>query len=174
MLSSPEDQPNVDPALYRSVVGRFATGIAVVTTKSDGVEHAMTVNSLTSVSLEPVLVLFCAEKIARFHDTVIAAGQWAVSILGGDAEEISRWFASRGRPLTDQLAGVKHSAGPVTGAPVLDDAIGVLECRTCGVYDGGDHSIVLGEVVAASVPPGPAVPLLHYEGSYRRLEGGSS
>lgn len=75
MLSSPEDHAGVDPALYRSVVGRFATGIAVVTTKSDGLEHAMTVNSLTSVSLEPVLVLFCAEKIARFHDAVLSAGQ---------------------------------------------------------------------------------------------------
>lgn len=152
VISSPEDRASVDPVLYRSVIGRFATGIAVVTTHSDGTGDAMTVNSLTSVSPDPLLVLFCAEKIARFHDGVLDAG----------------------RSLTDQLTGVEHTAGPITGAPVLDDALGVLECRTRGVYDGGDHSIVLGEVLAASVPAGPTLPLLHYEGTYRRLEGGDS
>lgn len=174
VLSSPEDRASVDPAFYRQVIGRFATSITVVTTQSDGVGHAMTVNSLTSVSLDPVLVLFCAEKAARFHDAVLDAGQWAVSILGEDDEPTSRWFATKGRSLTEQLAGVRHTTGPTTGAPVLDGAIGVLECRTRGVYDGGDHSIVLGEVLAASVPTGPALPLLHYEGTYRRLEGGYS
>lgn len=159
----------VDPHEYRRVVGRFATGIAVVTTRADGVDHAMTVNSLTSVSLDPVLVLFCAEKVARFHDAVLSTGRWAVSILGEGAETTSRWFASRGRPLDDQLAATPFTRGEITGAPVLADAIGTLECRTRAVYDGGDHTIVLGDVLSATGADGPARPLLHYGGTYRSL-----
>jgi flavin reductase (DIM6/NTAB) family NADH-FMN oxidoreductase RutF len=159
----------VDPAAYRRVVGRFATGIAVVTTVADGVDHAMTVNSLTSVSLDPVLVLFCAEKVARFHDAVLSTGRWAVSILGEGAETTSRWFASRGRPLSEQLAVTPSGRGEITGAAVLRDAIGVLECRTRAVYDGGDHTIVLGDVLGASGTEEPVRPLIHYRGAYRSL-----
>lgn len=161
----------VDRDAFRAAVGRFATGITVVTTRASGIDHAMTVNSLTSVSLDPVLVLFCAERIARFHDAVAASGHWAVSVLGEDAEWISRRLAHRGRPLAGQLDGIPHAPGPHTGAAVLDCAIGVLECRTRAVYDGGDHSIVLGDVLAASAAPGTVQPLLHYEGSYRGVSG---
>src|SRR3954452_11520966 len=88
----------VDTLEYRRVVGRFATGVTIVTTVADGMHHAMTVNSFTSVSLDPVLVLFCAEKISRFHDAVLQAGTWGVSVLGVEHEGLSRWFATRGRP----------------------------------------------------------------------------
>lgn len=159
----------VDPDAYRRVIGRFATGIAVVTTRADGIDHAMTVNSLTSVSLDPVLVLFCAEKVARFHGAVLTTGRWAVSILGEGAETTSRWFASRGRRLDDQLAATPFTRGEITGAAVLSDAIGVLECRTRAVYDGGDHTIVLGDVLSAVGGDGPVRPLLHYGGTYRSL-----
>ncbi|MQA02284.1 MAG: flavin reductase [Streptosporangiales bacterium] len=170
--ASPDEQPGVDPEAYRAAIGRFATGIAVVTTTSEGSAHAMTVNSLTSVSLDPVLVLFCAEKVARFHNAVLASGCWAVSILGEHAESTSRWFAKRGRPLDAQLSDVRHPPAPLTGAPVLADAIGVLECHTRAVYDGGDHSIVVGDVLGVATPAGPVDPLVHYEGAYRRLVGG--
>ncbi|MFC7592752.1 flavin reductase [Nonomuraea antimicrobica] len=66
----------MDPGTYRKVVGRFATGVAIVTTRVGDVDHAMTINSFTSVSLEPLLVLFCAEKVSRFHDAVLEAGTW--------------------------------------------------------------------------------------------------
>lgn len=175
MSSAPEPRAAaavpVDQTAFRAAVGRFATGITVVTTKAYGVDHAMTVNSLTSVSLDPVLVLFCAERIARFHDAVAETGYWAASVLGADAEWVSRRLAHRGRPLAEQLDGIAHTPGPHTGAAVLDCAIGVLECRTRAVYDGGDHSIVLGDVLAASAAPGKPQPLLHYEGSYRSLPG---
>src|SRR6202022_2391586 len=124
-------------------------GIRVV---AAGTGHAMTVSAFASVSLEPPLVLFCAEKIARFHDAVLAAGSWAVSILAEDAEKTARWLATRGRPLDGQLDGVAHHPGPATGAPLLDDAIAVLERRTTAVHDAGDHSIVVGEVEAVSGP----------------------
>ena len=183
----------VDQAAFRRAVGQFPGGIVVVTTSGG---HAMTVSAFASVSLEPPLVLFCAEKIARFHDAVLAAGSWAVSVLAEDAEKTARWLATRGRPLEGQLDGVPHHPGPVTGAPLLDGALATLECRTFAVYDGGDHSIVVGQVAAVTGPPdaasspggrGPAAappdgvarpdhaappvrgPLLHHAGRYRRL-----
>jgi flavin reductase (DIM6/NTAB) family NADH-FMN oxidoreductase RutF len=159
---------DVDQGAFRRAAGQFPGGIVVVTTSAG---HAMTVSAFASVSLEPPLVLFCAEKIARFHDAVLAAGSWGVSILAEDAEKTARWLATRGRPLDGQLEGVAHHAGPVTGAPLLDSALATLECRTAAVYDGGDHSIVVGEVVGVDSPAGAAArgPLVHYAGRYRRL-----
>jgi len=158
-----------DQASFRQATGQFASGIVVVTTP-DG--HAMTVSAFASVSLDPPLVLFCAEKIARFHDAVLAEGWWAVSILAEDGEKTARWLATRGRPLDGQLDGLPRRPGPVTGAPVLDNALAVLECRTVAVHDGGDHSIIVGRVAAVAVPPDPPshCPLVHYAGGYRRLE----
>ena len=158
----------MDHASFRRAAGQFASGIVVVTTRGG---HAMTVSAFTSVSLDPPLVLFCAEKIARFHDAVLAEGTWAVSVLAEDNEKTARWLATRGRPLDGQLDGVAHHPGPVTGAPVLDDALAVLECRTTAVHDAGDHSIVVGRVEAAVGPsdPGERGPLVHYSGAYRRL-----
>jgi flavin reductase (DIM6/NTAB) family NADH-FMN oxidoreductase RutF len=163
---------DVDPASFRQATAQFAGGIVVVTT---GAGHAMTVSAFTSVSLEPPLVLFCAERIARFHDAVVAAGSWAISILAEDAEDTASWLAVRGRPLPGQLDGVAHHPGPATGAPVLDGALATLECRTTAVHGGGDHSIIVGQVIALSRPAGPPSrgPLIHYGGAYRRLQPGA-
>ncbi len=160
----------VDPAAFRLAAGRFPTGILVVSTSLGGVPHSMTVSAFTSVSLDPLLVLFCAEKIARFHDAVLAAGTWAVSVLDEDSEKVSRWLATRGRPLTGQLEGVAHHPGPLTGAPILDNALSALECRTTAVHDGGDHSIVVGEVIGVTLSRAEGLPLLYYAGRYRRLD----
>ncbi len=158
----------VDQAAFRRAAGQFPGGIVVVTTSGG---HAMTVSAFASVSLEPPLVLFCAEKIARFHDAVLEAGSWAVSILAEDGEKTARWLATRGRPLDGQLDGVAHHLGSVTGAPLLDDALAALECVTAAVHDGGDHSIIVGRVAAVenpAVPPSRG-PLVHYAGGYHRL-----
>jgi len=166
---------DVDQAAFRRAAGQFPGGIVVVTTSGG---HAMTVSAFASVSLEPPLVLFCAEKIARFHDAVLEAGAWAVSILAEDAEKTARWLATRGRPLEGQLDELPHHPGPATGAPLLDGALATLECQTYAVYDGGDHSIVVGRVTAVNDPPpargaapGPPArgPLIHHAGRYRRL-----
>ena len=157
----------LDALEYRRVVGRFATGVTVVTSTMNGGHHAMTCNSFTSVSLDPVLVLFCPEKVARFHDVVLSSGEWAVSVLGQSQEAASRLFARRGRPLEDQFAGVAHSYGPLTGAVVLDGALASLECRTVSTVDAGDHTVVIGEVLGLGVPDPAADPLLYYEGRYR-------
>jgi flavin reductase (DIM6/NTAB) family NADH-FMN oxidoreductase RutF len=166
---------SVDPAAFRRAAGQFPTGIVVVSTSLDGNGHAMTVSAFTSVSLEPLLVLFCAEKIARFHDAVLAAGFWAVSILDEESEKPARWLATRGRPLHGQLDTIPHHPGPHTGAPILDGALGAMECRTRAVHDGGDHSIVVGEVLGVTEPSvqgdgeAGAGPLLYHAGRYRKL-----
>jgi flavin reductase (DIM6/NTAB) family NADH-FMN oxidoreductase RutF len=157
----------LDALEYRRVVGRFATGITVITTLLDGEQHAMTCNSFTSVSLEPVLVLFCAEKIARFHDVVLSTGSWAVSVLAQGQEDVSRRFAVRGRPLEDQFAGLPHGVGACTGAAVVEGALAALECRTVSTTDAGDHTVVIGEVIGLGVPDPAGDPLLYYEGRYR-------
>jgi flavin reductase (DIM6/NTAB) family NADH-FMN oxidoreductase RutF len=160
---------DVDRAEFRRAAGQFASGIVVVSTTVNGSGHAMTVTAFTSVSLEPLLVLFCAEKIARFHDAVLRTGVWAVSVLGEDSEKAARWLATRGRPLEGQLDAFRYHAGRVTGAPILDEALAAMECRTVAVHDGGDHSIVVGEVLAVSQPRPEGGPLLYYASGYRRL-----
>ncbi len=161
-----------DVAAFRRAAGQFPTGIVVVAASLDGDAHAMTVSAFTSVSLEPLLVLFCAEKIARFHDAVLEAGYWAVSILDAESEKTARWLATRGRPLESQLDAIAHHPGPLTGAPILDLALAALECRTTAVHDGGDHSIVVGEVLGVTEPVqqgGQGGPLIYHAGRYRRL-----
>jgi flavin reductase (DIM6/NTAB) family NADH-FMN oxidoreductase RutF len=164
-----------DPEAFRLAAGQFATGIVVIAATTEGVTHAMTVNAFTSVSLDPLLVLVCVEKAARFHDAVLAAGTWAVSVLSEDAEKTARWLATRGRPLDGQLDQHPHHPGTVTGAPILDDALSALECRTYAVHEGGDHSIVVGEVLAVHAPPATEDspgPLIYHAGRYRRLPPG--
>jgi flavin reductase (DIM6/NTAB) family NADH-FMN oxidoreductase RutF len=139
-----------------------------VCTSLNGSPHAMTVSAFTSVSLEPLLVLFCAEKIARFHDTVLEAGAWAVSVLDENSEKTARWLATRGRPLEGQLDTIGHHPGAVTGMPILDGALSALECRTTAVHDGGDHTIVVGEVVGVTEFREDG-PLIHHAGRYRKL-----
>ncbi|MER6507668.1 MULTISPECIES: flavin reductase family protein [unclassified Nonomuraea] len=158
---------HVDPGNYRKVVGRFATGVAIVTTRLGGVDHAMTVNSFTSVSLDPLLVLFCAEKVARFHDAVIEAGVWGVSVLHASMEDASRFFAHRGRPLNGQLARWEHHRGE-SGVALFTGALATVEVATTAVYDGGDHSIVLGQVTALGTPADGS-PLLYHDGRYKNL-----
>lgn len=157
----------LDALEYRRVVGRFATGVTVVTTELAGEHHAMTCNSFTSVSLDPVLVLFCAEKVARFHDAVLASGSWAVSVLADGQEQVSRGFAVRGRSLAGQFDRLPHTYGPVTGAVLLDGALAGLECRTVSTTDAGDHTVLIGEVLGLCVPDPAGDPLLFYEGRYR-------
>lgn len=158
----------VDPWEFRRVVGRFATGVTVVTTVADGEPHGMTANSLTSVSLDPVLVLICVDRTARLLPALDVSGTWAVSVLPAGMDGVSRRFARRAEPGVDQFVGVPVRPGPVTGAPVVEGALAVLECRTWATYDGGDHAIVLGEVLGLEAPA-DGDPLLHFEGRYRGL-----
>lgn len=155
----------VDQGAFRGALGRFASGVTVVSTVHDGIDHAMTASAFTSVSLDPPLVLVCSHTTSRFHAAVLATGVWGVSILAEDGLAASAWFAHRGRPLTSQLEGVAHHRGP-SGVVLLEASLAWLECRTTAVHDGGDHTILIGEVTGAAVRDDVDDPLLYYRSHY--------
>lgn len=171
-MSTPPDRSrplSPDVPTFRRVAGRFATGVCVLAAVEDGVDHAMTANAITTVSLDPMLVLACIETEARFHDAVVEAGEWAVSILDAGSRPVADWLASRGRPLIGQLDRIPFHRGPVTGAALVDSALGWLECRTTAIHPGGDHSIVVAEVVSLEPGPPDADPLIYYRSGYHKL-----
>lgn len=156
-----------DPAEFRKVLGHFATGVTVVTTTHEGVPHAMTVNSFSSVSLEPPLVLFCADKRARTHTMVQSSGVFAVNILREAQRPISDLFAGKGTD--EERQAVLSLRAPVTGSPIFSDALGWIDCRVSAAHDAGDHVIYVGAVVATSRGEMGA-PLLYYRGTYQGLD----
>jgi len=155
---------------FREALSRFATGVTVVTTTLGGEDHAMTANAVTSVSLEPLLVLVCVEKVTRFHDAVLASGVWGVSVLDESAREASAWFATRGRPLEGQFARFPYVRGDHTDVPLLVGSLSTLECRTRAVHDGGDHTIVVGDVLSVATAHPEGRPLVYFDGGYHALE----
>jgi len=158
--------PAVDVAAFRRAVGHFASGVTVVTTRVGHTDHAMTASAFTSVSLDPVSVLVCVDREARFRDAVLESQFWGVSVLSTAGRRAAEWFATKGRPLVGQLDRFGHHRGRTTGVALLDEAIAWLECRTLAVYDGGDHDIVLGEVVDLGFGDRDGPPLLYYRGRY--------
>ena len=152
---------------FRKVMASYATGVVVVTLQVDGVDHAMTANSFTSVSLAPPLVLVCVERASRFDEALAECdGTWAVSVLGEANEPAARWFATKGRPLAGQFDEVPHHRGE-NGALLIDGALAHLQCRTEAVYRAGDHDILLGRVTAMAAASGADRPLLYYGSSFR-------
>ncbi len=154
-------------AEFRGAASQFATGITVVTTLALGVDHAMTVNSFTAVSLDPALVLVCAERSTRFHDAVLTSRLWAVSVLPESGQATAAWLATKGRPLDGQLDRVAHVRGPLTGAAVLLGSLATFECETYAEHDGGDHTIVVGRVLGVTVGDRETGPLVYHRGAYR-------
>ena len=126
----------VNPSAFRGALGRFASGVTVVTTVLDGVDHAMTASAFTSVSLDPPQVLVCSNRSSRFHEAVMQSGVWAVSILSDRGRAASAWFAHKGRTLEGQFDDVPHHRGAL-GLPLLDASLARLECRTISAHDGG-------------------------------------
>lgn len=159
----------VDQSAFRGALGRFASGVTVVTTSVDGEDHASTASAFTSVALDPPLVLVCIDHKSRFHAAVSTSRTWAVSILSEDNQAAATWFATRGRPLAGQFDRVPHRRGTVLDAPLLDDAVAWLECETWQAYDGVDHTIVVGHVLHAEVADGDDHPLLYYRSHYASL-----
>ena len=155
--------------LFRLALGRFATGVSVLTTFAGAHDHAMTANTVTSVSLEPLLVLVCVEQDARFHDAIIEAGVWGISILSAAQRPTADWLATQGRPLHGQLDRVPHQRGPRTGVALLEGSLATIECRTTDVHPAGDHSIVVGEVLSVGVQDHPGDALLYYRSRYASL-----
>jgi flavin reductase (DIM6/NTAB) family NADH-FMN oxidoreductase RutF len=156
---------SVTPDEFRSVLGRFPSGVTVVTTKNgDGSDEGMTVSAFCSLSLSPPLVLICIEKNASAYRALINAPGFVVNILAASQEQIARRFAIVD---IDRFEGVGYSRSQ-NGFPVLDDVLGVIECATFAMHDAGDHTILVGEVEAARAQSG--TPLLYYRGGYAQLE----
>ena len=134
----------------REVMARFATGITVLTVCGPH-GHGMTANAFSSLSLDPPLVLCCVARAARMHTAITSAGTFAVSMLGADQRDLAKYFADWWRPGgLAQFDCVEWTEGACTGAPLLDGALAWLECKVTNTFDGGDHSIFVGEVLAAS------------------------
>jgi flavin reductase (DIM6/NTAB) family NADH-FMN oxidoreductase RutF len=156
---------SVDPDTFRSVLGRFASGVTVVTTlDAHGRDVGLTVSAFSSVSLAPPLVLVCIDHEASMHPILLGARHFAVNILAADQEPLARRFSALDG---DRFDGVGYVRGQM-GVAILDEVLGYLECRKMHVIEGGDHSIFVGEVETALVRA--ATPLLYYRGGYAQLE----
>ncbi len=154
-----------DAAAIRTVVGHYATGVAIITAIDGDEPVGMACNSFTSVSLDPALVLFCAAKSSSTWPRIQAAQKWAANILDEDGEEVCRLFAQKG---ADRFAHLSYTTGR-TGAPLLDEAIAFVDCETVAEHDAGDHVIVVGRALELGYAS-EGKPLLFYRGGYGRFD----
>ena len=163
----------LSPDIFRSVLGRFASGVTIVTALDDtGVDHGMTATAVCSVSLVPPLILVCVDETTTMHRILERATHFAVNLLASEQEELSRRFGSGepqrgGIPEEVRFEGVGY-ARAVSGAALLNDALAHVECRVYARHPAGDHMIVVGEVEIAMVHD--ARPLIYYRGGYTQLE----
>jgi flavin reductase (DIM6/NTAB) family NADH-FMN oxidoreductase RutF len=155
----------VDPPLFRHALSAFPSGITVVTVRdAAGVDHGMTVSAFCSLSLIPPLVLVCIGHDATIAGAVAAADCFGVSVLADDQLELSRRFAE---PDADRFDGLQVTRGQLKVA-LVPGALAHLECRITARHEGGDHTIVVGEVIVARGHDGR--PLVYHRGTYHRLE----
>jgi flavin reductase (DIM6/NTAB) family NADH-FMN oxidoreductase RutF len=155
----------IDHDAFRAVMGRFASGVTVVTSvDADGFDEGMTVSAFCSLSLDPPMVLFCVDRIASMFESLAAAPGFIVNILSESQEALARRFSG---PDPNRFEGIGYTRGP-SGPVILEDVLGYLECRRVAAYEGGDHRIYVGEVEAAQAREGR--PLLYYRGGYAQLE----
>jgi flavin reductase (DIM6/NTAB) family NADH-FMN oxidoreductase RutF len=156
----------IDTSEFRRVIGHFASGVSVVTTRrGDGGPCGLTASAVCSLSLSPTLLLVCVEKGSDTHDCIAQAGFFAVNVLAdGKGETLARRFAIGERE--DRFTGVAFR-DERTGAPVLDEALAWMDCRLADRAEGGDHTVFMGEVMAADA--GEGTPLVYYRGGYGRF-----
>jgi 3-hydroxy-9,10-secoandrosta-1,3,5(10)-triene-9,17-dione monooxygenase reductase component len=157
----------VDTRLFRDVMGRFVTGITLVTVYEDGYPHGMTVNSFTSVSLDPALILVCLDKNATTTDVVQRTGRFAVNILSADQEHLARQFADDENE-RDRFKGLTYTLSDEE-TPILNDVLGFLSCTVKDAVDGGDHVIFIAEVADLAHDDDDRKPLAYYRGNYKTL-----
>ncbi|OQO92568.1 flavin reductase family protein [Saccharomonospora piscinae] len=161
-----EPAPLLDPLRFRGVLGKFATGVTVVTAGPE-MPRGMTVNAFSSVSLQPPTILVCVQRSSSMHQAILANDAFAISVLSAEQEWIARHFANRARPRGEaEFAAIDWVTGRHTGVRLIADAVAWIECRLAEVYDGGDHSIFLGSVLAIECGT-VSDPLLFFSGDYR-------
>ncbi len=157
---------------FRKAMGRFATGVTVITVDQQGEVHGMTANAFTSVSLDPMLVLICVDYRARTHAHLHARKRFGVNVLRGDQQAISEYYARSSE--THQHAEIvgAHFDRTPHGTPVLRGALAYLECNVRKAEKAGDHTIFIAEVEDVVVRDGE--PLLYFRSKYRRIDKGKS
>lgn len=159
---------SVDAQTFKDAMAQWASGVTVVTTLSrDGRPVGITASSLTSVSLQPPQILICVARKLFTHQAIEQSGFFAVNILGVEHLEWGMRFAGMTPELADRFADIEVQ-NAVTGAPILPGVPGWLDCRVRHAYDGGDHTIFVGEVLAASASE-TRRPLLYYNRAWRKL-----
>jgi flavin reductase (DIM6/NTAB) family NADH-FMN oxidoreductase RutF len=155
----------IDADQFRAVLGRFASGVTVVTTRdTEGHDHGMTCSAFCSASLVPPLVLACIDRKADMHGFLRKASHFGVSILEEGQEALSRRFAELASGRFDGIGYTRAESGVI----LLDDAIAHLECQVVSRHDAGDHMICVGEVEWAECQQ--ERPLVYYRGGYAQLE----
>jgi flavin reductase (DIM6/NTAB) family NADH-FMN oxidoreductase RutF/DNA-binding GntR family transcriptional regulator len=154
----------VDPRSFRDVVGHLTSGVTVVTTRTAHAQHGLTASSVTSLSVEPPMMLACVNNAAPTSAAIAEAGCYAVNILGQDQAHVAQQFAA---PSDDKFQAIAVTDG-VLGAPLLADALAHIECKVVERVTGGTHTIFLGEVVHASAQAGH--PLTYFRGDFGRFE----
>jgi flavin reductase (DIM6/NTAB) family NADH-FMN oxidoreductase RutF len=170
-MIAPEQRDETDETMdfshadFRKVLGRFASGVTVVTTCDGDQRFGITVNAFTSVSLDPPLILVCIEKKSYLHQVMLRNGYFAVNVLTEEQHALSTCFAGHSEARRNFCNAPSHTA--VTGAPVLDHSLGWLDCRIENVFPGGDHSIIVGRVHALGGSENR--PLLYFRGKYPKL-----
>jgi flavin reductase (DIM6/NTAB) family NADH-FMN oxidoreductase RutF len=165
------DGAGVSPAVLRDAMGHFATGVTVITSVGPGGEPVgTTANAVTSLSLEPPLVLACFDRSSSTLSAIRGHGAFAVNVLGQRQHHLSTNFARRG--LAAVWDGVRHHRGP-TGSPRLADVIAVIECTVEHALPGGDHEIIVGRVRHVETSANGATPLLFWRGKYASIEPGA-
>lgn len=174
---------SVSPSEFRHALAQWSTGVTVLTCRVDGQPYAMTATSLVSVSLQPPLVLVSIGRDTRFHDPITRAGGWAASILATDQGDLGRRFAQRGRSYDTQFEGVASTDAPYSQAPVMDDCLAWLDCRTVAVHEAGDHTLVVGEVAHTGPLRDPGItveessarrPLTYYRSAFSDVSADSA
>lgn len=162
----PTKAKRIEGRLLRDVCGLFVTGVTVVTTMADGRPMGTTVNSFTSVSLDPPLILFCLHRQSRLRHGLAESRMFVVNFLAGRHKPLAQSFAKRETAMLMDEA-YHHSS---SGMPILRDALAFLECRLANEFEGGDHTIILGEVTELGSPKRDHEPLIFFRGSLSALE----
>lgn len=156
------------PAAFRDVIGHFASGVTVITTSLDGALHGTTASAVTSLSLDPPMLLICMNRSSETGQAVERSRAFAVNILGEGDDDLARRFASRGG---DKFDGVAVSVGE-HGQPLLVDALAQLVCRVTQAVEAATHVVFFASVHEATARPGE--PLAYYRGKFGRLAFGDA
>jgi 3-hydroxy-9,10-secoandrosta-1,3,5(10)-triene-9,17-dione monooxygenase reductase component len=162
----------IETGPFREIMGRFATGVSVVTAFAEERPNGITVNAFSSVSLEPALVMVALDRRRFITPMVRAAGRYAVNVLGADQQALSDCFAHAPvSPGREAFCGARWQPGP-TGLPLIEGAIATLECTIVETFSAGDHDLFIGRVDSLQQHRPGVAPLLYYRRRYLRVEEG--